>query len=119
MKASRSFLNSSQPFLAGERLVVAEEGEDDVGLRPGQPLVGGAEVGRAEPEGQFVAGEAEVADDELVLGKAGLEVGLQPAVVLHPVGEGVADDRDMIAGLDLDRVGRARTRASRRWRPGG
>ena len=63
-------LERLEPFLAGERLVVAEEGEDDVGLRPGQPLVGGAEVGRAEPEGQFVAGEAEVADDQLVLGKA-------------------------------------------------
>ena len=98
-------LERLQPVLAGERLVVAEEGEDDVGLRPGQPLVGGAEVGRAEAEGQFIAGEAEVADDELVLGKASLEVRLQPAVVLHPVGQGVADDRNMIARLDLDRVG--------------
>ena len=67
-------LERLQPLLAGERLVIAEEGEDDVGLRPGQPLVGRAEVGRAEPEGQFIAGEAEVADDELVLGKPSLEV---------------------------------------------
>ena len=112
-------MNAAKPFLAGERLVVAEEGEDDVGLRPGQPLVGRAEVGRAEPEGQFIAGEAEVADDELVLGEASLEVRLQPAVVLHPVGQGVADDRNMIARLDLDQVGpRERGRSEGRGQEG-
>ena len=53
--------------------------------------------------------EAKVADDELVPGEASLEVRLEPAVVLHPVGQGVADDRDVVARLDLDQVG------FRRW----
>ena len=105
MNASRSFLNAASPFLAGERFVVAEEGENDVGLRFGQPLVGRAEVGRAEPNGQFIARETEVANDELVRGKPSVEISLEPAVVLHAVGQGVADDRDVIARLDFDHVG--------------
>ena len=37
-----------------ERLVVAEEGENDVGLGPAQPFVGRAEIGRAEADSQLV-----------------------------------------------------------------
>ena len=44
------FLERRQPLLAGERFVITEEGEDDVGLRSRQPLVRRAEVGRAKPE---------------------------------------------------------------------
>ena len=113
------FLEGLQPFLAGKRLVIAEEGEDNVGLRLGQPLVGRTEVGRAQAKGQFIAGEAEVANDELVRGEPSLEVSLEPTVVLHAVGQSVADDRDMIAGLDLDRVGGRDRRCRDDARPGG
>src|SRR5215475_7429485 len=55
----------------------------------------------------LVAGETQVAEDELVLGEAGLNDSLQPAVVLHPVGERVADNANVIARLEfqLRRVG--------------
>src|SRR5262249_48649246 len=70
-------------------------------------LVGGAEVHRAQPavERKLVAGVAEVADDEIVFGEAAVEEGFEPAVVLHAVGEGVADDADMIARLQFERGG--------------
>src|SRR5262249_40089681 len=69
-----------------------------------------AEAGGAQPRGQgdLVGGEAEVAEDEVVLGEAAVEVGLEPAVALHAVGEGVADDADVVAGLQLEFGGRLR-----------
>src|SRR5262249_12435595 len=88
--------------LAAPGLVVAEEGEDDVGLAAGQPLVGRAEAVGALAVGELVAGEAEVAEDEVVLGEATVEVGFQPAVVLHAVGKGVPDEADVVAGVDLE-----------------
>ena len=96
-------MNLSQARLAGERLVVAEEGEDRRRPCCGRATGRAAEAGRAQPEGQLIAGEAEVADDELVLGKAALEERLQPAVVLHAVGQRVADDGDVIARSHLKR----------------
>src|SRR5262249_20210538 len=87
------------------------------GRRAGKPLVRGAEVHRAEPvvwirlcgeTSHLVAGEAEVAEYQVVLGKSAVKVGLQPAVVLHALGERVADDTDMVAGPDLELVFRFR-----------
>ena len=60
-----------------------------IGVRPG---------GEA---GDFVAGEAEIAKHEFVLRKARLDKSFQPAVVLHPLGKGVADDADMIAFFEF------------------
>src|SRR5262249_6000917 len=119
-------LELGQAGLAGEGLVVAEEGEDDVGPcvggleaiiadalaggesvrlgdrgRAGEPLVGRAERLRPQPQDQLVAGEAEVAEDEVMFGEATVEVGFQPAIVLHAVGERVADNADMIAATQL------------------
>ena len=88
-----------QPFGALERFVVAEEREDHVGLHPVQPVVGRAEILRAMAHGHFIAGCGEVAEDELVLGKLGLEECLQVAGVLHPVGQGIADEGHVIAGV--------------------
>ena len=90
------FLELGQALLAGEGLVVAEEGEDDVGVGFGQPLVGRAEILRTEPDGQLVRREAEVAEGQVELGKTAVKVGLQPAVVLHAVGEGIAEDADVV-----------------------
>ncbi len=58
----------------------------------GEPLVRRAEVLRPQADREFVAGVAEVADREVVAGEARVEEGFDPAVVLHPVGERVADD---------------------------
>ena len=79
----------------GERFVVAEEGEDLIGLHPAEPFVVAAERGRAHPlvrvrgagePADFVAGETHVPDGEIGLGEAALDVGVEPSVVLHPVG---------------------------------
>ena len=37
-----------------------------------------------------------------MFGEAPLEFGLERAVVLHAIGEGVADDGDVVAGLQLE-----------------
>ena len=94
-----------QAILALERFVVAEEGEDDVGLGFGEPFVGAAEAGGAQARGQLVAGIAEVAKDEVVLGKARVEIRLEPAVMLHAFGERIADDADVVAFLQDERAG--------------
>jgi hypothetical protein len=45
----------------------------------------------------FVCGIAEVAKDEIVLGKAGMDEGIEPAIVLHPVGERIAYHANTVA----------------------
>ncbi len=48
------------------------------------------------------------------LGNRLYEIRFEPAVVLHPVGQGVADEADMVAGFQLERCrgvgGRCRDR---------
>jgi hypothetical protein len=116
-------LEGVDPRFAGEGLVVAEEGKNHIGPGVGafeavlsisadrlsfsaEPFVRSAEVLRAEPRGHFVAAEAEVAHYELVLREPRLQQRLQPAVVLHPLGEGVADDADVVFLSELERGGR-------------
>src|SRR5206468_2941451 len=91
-----------QTFGTGEGFIVAEEGEDDVGLAAREPLIGAAEVGGAESQGQLVAGKAEITEDEAVPGESAVQVGLKPAVVLHAIGERVTDDANMIALPQLE-----------------
>ena len=76
----------------------------------GEPLVGGAVIHRPHSgigvrlfgvAGDLVARIAEVADDEVVLREACIEESLQPAVVLHPLGERIADDANVIAGPEF------------------
>ena len=72
-----------------------------------EPLVGRAEVGRAEPLGgiDLVAVVGEVADHESLLGEAGVKQRLQPAGVLHGVGHAAADDADVVPFADLEPAG--------------
>src|SRR5262249_40633105 len=91
-----------QTRFAGEGLVVAEEGEDDVGPGVRQPFVRAAEALGAQANGQFVGSKAEVADDKVVPWEATLEVGFQPTVVLHAVGQRVADEADVVAGAKFE-----------------
>ena len=57
-----------------------------------------------------VAGEALIADHELKLRQLGLQVGLQPPVMLHPIRKSIADDDDVVAFLELPLRSRARSR---------
>ena len=96
------------------RFVVAEEGEHHVGLRVGvlepvflvaadrrriaaQPLVRRAEILGTQPRPDLIAAEAQVAHRQLVLRKPRLQHGLEPAVVLKPLRQRVADDGDVLA----------------------
>ena len=44
-----------EPRFAAERLVVTEEGQNHVGLVAFEMIVGAAEIGRPQPQRQFVA----------------------------------------------------------------
>ena len=75
--------------------------------RAREPLIGRAEVGRAEPLGgiDLVAVVGEVADHEPLFGEAGVEQRLEPAGVLHGVGHAAADDADVVPFADLEPTG--------------
>ena len=93
--------------LTGEGLVEAEEGDDNIGLGEGEVLVGRAEAFGAGTENDLIGGPGEVADDEVMLGEALMEERL-PVVVtlkLHALGQRVADEADVVAGLELQRRG--------------
>jgi len=53
----------------------------------------------AHPDSQFVAGETEIAEERFPVRELSLEQRLQPAIVLHAISEGVADERDVVVGL--------------------
>ena len=105
-----------QARVAAIGLVVAEEREDHVRLRVraaeaillipadrlgvgAQPLVGRAEVLRPQALRNLVAGEAEIPHHEIVLGEARVQQRVQPALILHPLGELVADGANVITRL--------------------
>jgi hypothetical protein len=113
----------------GMGLVRAKKREDDVGLRarefepvfadefprlqvarfrdrrgPREPLVGRAEILAPQSLGRvdLVAVDGEIADHEPVLGKPAVKIDLEPARVLHPVGNTAADDADVVAFLKIE-----------------
>ena len=105
-----------------EGFVVAEERDDGVGLEVEEPLVGRGEETFAVMLGVFgvellgtregplagargvrterrgVAGAAHVADDEVLLREAELELGLEAPIVGVALGETVADEDHALAG---------------------
>src|SRR5271165_812142 len=87
------------------RLVVSEEGENQVGLCPGQPFVGCAEIGRAKADCQLVGCVAQVANRQFMPWEPALQVCLQPAVMLHPLSKSVANQADVIALANLQILG--------------
>ena len=112
----------------GEGLVEAPVSEDHVGMEVRAGVVG--DLGLADRGGQgaglhveevvdardfvgavrlhadFVAGEAEIADHELVLRERLMDQGLEVAVVLLPVGEAAADEGDVVTLLEGEVLGR-------------
>ena len=53
------------------------------------------------PRGDLVPGGGEIAEDQFVIGKARVDERLEPAVMLHAIGERAAEERDVIAGLEV------------------
>ena len=102
------FRKGRQALGAAERLVEAEEGEDRTGLDPRQPFLGRTEILRAGPHRHFVAGEAKIAHHQPVRRIARVDHRLQPAVMLHAVGQRIADERDVLARVGRKRRGRGR-----------
>ena len=113
---------------AGEGLVEAPVGEDHVGVEVRAGVVG--HLGLADRGGQgaglhveevidardfvgavrlyadFVAGEAEVTDHELVLRERLMNQGLEVAVMLLPVGEAAPDEGNVVTLFEGEVLGR-------------
>ena len=95
---------------AGERFVVPEKGEHDVRLHVAQVL-GHVQLALAARVGVgAVAASAQVAEAHLLAREARLQQGLQPAVVLHPLRQRVAEERDDLALAQLEGQGIAVSR---------
>jgi hypothetical protein len=91
--------DTGRPF---ERFVVTEECEDDVRLLMLQPIVGRAEALGPLAHRQLVAREAQIAEDEIVTGKRGINQRLEPARMLHAVGQRIADNADVVPFLEFE-----------------
>ena len=61
-----------------------------------------AEALRPEPDREFVGRPAEVADEDLLLRKAGVEKCLEVAEILHPLGQRVAHNHDVVVRLEFE-----------------
>ena len=87
-------------FTTTEGLDEPEECEDHVGLAVREVLVTAAEAGRALLDRQLVGREPEVAKRELQAGEPPLESRLEPAVVLHALGQRIADEADVVTHFE-------------------
>ena len=96
-------LELGEAFFAFEALVEAEGGEDDVRLVLGEVLVEVAKAIRPRAEGHFIGGPAEVAEDELLPGKALVHERLELPIVAHAIEERIPDEGDAGAGFQLQR----------------
>ena len=62
-----------------------------------------AEPLRPQPDREFVGRPAEVADVKLLPGKPRMEKRLEIPEILHPLGEGVADENHMVVRAEFER----------------
>ena len=99
-------LELREPGRAGERLVEAEGGDDDVGLLVLERVAVVVEMRLARPQGQFVGRIAQVVDHQLEVGEAGVQQRLEVPVILHPLGQSVADHDDPVTLSQLQLCGR-------------
>ncbi len=71
-----------------------------------QPLIEGAEVARAHTRIRvfkavnFIAAVGQIAENQIMFGVLSVEEGFQPAVMLHALGYGSANDTDMVSFLE-------------------
>ena len=87
-----------------ERLIVTPEREDHVRLGNLEVCVGAREVLVARSVVDFVAGEAVIAKHQFLFGHRTLHIALEPAVVLHTLRERIADEHDVLALLQVQRL---------------
>ena len=87
-------------------LGLADLGGQGAGLHVEEVVEAGHFVGAVRLHADFVAGEAEVTDHELVLRERLVDQGLEVAVVLLPVGEAAADEGDVVTLLEGEVLGR-------------
>ena len=87
-------------------LGLADRGGQGAGLHVEEVVEAGHFVRAVGLHADFVAGEAEVADHEVVLREGLMDQGLEVAVVLLPVGEAAADEGDVVTLLEGEVLGR-------------
>ncbi len=85
-----------------KRLVVTKHHEDHIRLDVGKVLIVGGKALVTRPLIDRVAGEGHVAETQIVSGVCLLNGALHPAVVLHAVGETIADDGNDIVILEFE-----------------
>ena len=90
-----------QPRLSGERFVAPEHGENDIRFAPHQPFFRAAKILRPVPERQLIPGDCQIAKHQILIRKPARQQRLQPAMMLHPVAERVADDADAVTLFEL------------------
>ena len=87
---------------SGERFVEAKGGDENVGLFVLERMAVVVEMGLARPQGELVGRIAQVVDHQLELGEAGVQRRLKVAVILHSLGERVADQDDPVTLFELE-----------------
>src|SRR5204863_6681659 len=89
-----------ETILALERFIETVKGENHVRLGLGQPFVARAEIFRAMPRGDFIAGGSEVAEDKVMLREARDDQRFQPAVMLHAICQRAAEEGKVVARIE-------------------
>ena len=91
---------------SAQRFVVAEETEDHVSLAFGEPLVGIAEIRRALSRADLVAGKAQIAKGQIMIGMQSVDIRLQPGMMLHAVRHRIADVANVVTFPQFESIRR-------------
>jgi hypothetical protein len=91
-----------QTGLPAPGFVVPEEGENDVGLATSKPLVRCSEILGSKSDVDFVAGKAQMTENQVMISKSCVNQGFEPAKMLHPICQGIADDADVLIGEEVE-----------------
>ena len=84
------------------RFVVAKAGQNHIGSDAIQPVIGRTKIIRTRSRRQSVSTESKVSNHQRVLWKTLMKQGFDVAKMLHPIGQRVTYDGDMIALLEND-----------------
>ena len=76
----------------GEGFIEAEHGEDDLRRMIAQVVAVILKVGAPRPQVDLIGGPAEVPHTQAFVGKTEVQIGFKITIVLHPLGQRVADD---------------------------
>src|SRR6266700_8044181 len=93
------FFEFVQPFRTGKRLVVAEKSKNHIRFGARQPFVRAAEALGPQADGQLIAVESKIAENEMMFGESALDHGLEPTVMLHAICKSIADQANMVARM--------------------